>query len=227
MTINRERIQRILAKTTLDEHISEKSLFAVWYDVFAGGASTFSRQDPRRRRSCTSRQLPPRTYYFNYDKNLVHELFNSQNSYTFSGHSYDASTETNFDETDYYSHYLNMQRLFEKMEYLIDMTMERPHENIDSSPFNEQRIRRDERVYFDNDDAKQRLMNNDAVMNQGEDLGGTIPDDSYGLMTWAIPSYYVTTTTGHVSDPPNDGNSGIHPRSNTSNATTPNVVERL
>lgn len=185
MDINYEKLKKTLVKI-LESNTSEKGLFALTYDVSTGSAPTFSRRDSWKRKSCASTQLPPRTYYFNYDKNLVNELFSSQNSYTFSRYSYDAPTDINFDEIYYYNSYLNMQRLFEN----IDRNIGIDQEDIYNSSYEEHLMPREEkRLHSDDSEAKHKEFNDDIIKEGGGDSGGH-PNIWYTQYS----SYYSTPT---------------------------------
>ena len=186
MDINYEKLRQALAKTMAETRASEDSLFALCYDVFSGSASTFSSRNPRKRSSYASRQLPPRTYYFNYDKNLVDELFKSQDSQSFSRYSYDAPRDTNFDEIDYYNSYLHMQRLFEN----IDRNIGIDQEDIYNSSYEEHLMPREEkRLHSDDSEAKHKEFNDDVIKEGGGDSGGH-PNIWYTQYS----SYYSTPT---------------------------------
>lgn len=194
MDINYEKLKKALAKTMVETRASEDSLFAMCYDLFAGSAPTFSSRNPRKRRSCASRQLPPRTYYLKYDKNLIDELFKSQDSYTFSGYSYDAPTYTNFDEIDYYNPYFNMKRLYENIDRIIGIEMTY-QKHIANFFLGEKRMQMVEELNFDANEVK---LNDDVFKAEEGDPGGS-------EVVWynQFTSCY-TTPNGYIYKIPDD-----------------------
>ena len=198
MYIKYEKLRQALAKTMVETCASEDSLFALCYDVFSGGASTFSSRNPWKVSSYASRQLPPRTYYFNYDRNLVNELFNS---YTFSGYSYDASIDTNFDEIYYYNPYLNMQRLFENINRIAGMTMVK-QENTDNIFIEEREPLQKEKLNF----ADGTEMSRGRISEkEGGGLEEFAPDNRKVEIYIVQPPSYSATTCDYMINMPNGG----------------------